>query len=598
MAPRKASRDTASSTKNSTNANSLSKLSNGSKVTKAKTSATKPSTTKTTKKAPITKTTTAEPIPTKTTTKKPLTNGTAQEQPTGKESTASLSAKLAGTRIKDEVKRAPGRPSKAATVNAAAEPAAKKSSTKQEATKKRKSHEEEAVTVARPVKKARTAAPRVVINEAPTQRLNVYVCGEGSSGELGLGSARKAVDVKRPRLNPLLDADKVGVVQVAVGGMHVAALTHNNQVLTWGVNDQGALGRDTTWEGRMREESADSGSEDGSDSGMNPHECTPGTVSNTYFPGDTKIVELAASDSATFALTDDGFVYGWGTFRSNDGILGFNQDVRIQHTPLLLPELKKITHIVAGANHILALTDKGNVFAWGSGQQNQLGRRVVERTKKNGLVPREFGLPRNKISFIECGSYHSFAIDKAGKVWTWGLNNFGETGVTEGAGEDDAVVLAPAMVTSLNDHGVVQIKGGTHHSIAVTKDHDCLVWGRVDGCQMGIDLTDLPKEDLVYDEKNRPRILQKPTAVPGLKVKYATAGSDASLAITTEGQVYSWGFSANYQTGQGTTDDVEVATLIDNTALRGKNLNWAAAGGQFSVFTAAVDEQKPLVNGN
>ncbi len=81
-------------------------------------------------------------------------------------------------------------------------------------------------------------------------------------------------------------------------------------------------------------------------------------------------------------------------------------------------------------------------------------------------------------------------------------------------------------------------------------------------------------------------------------MKYATAGSDTSLAITTDGKAYSWGFSANYQTGQGTTDDVEVATHIDNTALRGKKLNWAGAGGQFSVFTSAVDEQQPMVNGN
>ncbi|GKZ28157.1 hypothetical protein AbraCBS73388_011982, partial [Aspergillus brasiliensis] len=92
---------------------------------------------------------------------------------------------------------------------------------------------------ARDLKKARVAKPRVtkpkpkvVINHAPTTRLNVYVCGEGSSGELGLGSAKNAVDVKRPRLNANLPADRVGVVQVAVGGMHCVALTHDNKILT------------------------------------------------------------------------------------------------------------------------------------------------------------------------------------------------------------------------------------------------------------------------------------------------------------------------------------------------------------------------------
>ncbi len=71
------------------------------------------------------------------------------------------------------------------------------------------------------------------------------------------------------------------------------------------------------------------------------------------------------------------------------------------------------------------------------------------------------------------------------------------------------------MVKSLSGREIEHIKGGTHHSIAVTKSGDCLVWGRMDGCQMGIKPSDLPKEDLIFDERNRPRILKAPTAVPG-----------------------------------------------------------------------------------
>ncbi len=214
----------------------------------------------------------------------------------------------------------------------------------------------------------------------------------------------------------------------------------------------------------------------------------------------------------------------------------------------------------------------------------------------NGLVPREFGLPKNKITYVDCGAYHSFAIDKTGKVWSWGLNNYGETGIVEGAGEKDAVVLAPTVVKSLTGKEITCIKGGAHHSIAVTKDGDCLVWGRVDGYQMGIAIPTLPTDAIVLDEREKPRILTVPTKIPNLKASFATAGSDHSIAITTDGQAYSWGFSANYQTGQGSDEDVEVATVIDNTAVRGKKLNWAGAGGQFSVLTAPVEEEV-LTNG-
>lgn len=160
--------------------------------------------------------------------------------------------------------------------------------------------------------------PKVVINSAPTTRLNVYVCGEGSSGELGLGPAKNSVDVKRPRLNALLPSDQVGVVQVAVGGMHCVALTHDNKVLTWGVNDQGALGRNTAWEGGYKDiddAKSDSGDDSDDESGLNPYESTPTPIPSESFAEGTIFVEVAAGDSSSFGLTDDGQVYGWGTFR-------------------------------------------------------------------------------------------------------------------------------------------------------------------------------------------------------------------------------------------------------------------------------------------
>jgi len=201
--------------------------------------------------------------------------------------------------------------------------------------------------------------------------------------------------------------------------------------------------------------------------------------------------------------------------QSNEGILGFTSEIEVQRTPVLFPSLKNIVNVVCGANHVLALDANGAVFAWGSGQQCQLGRRVVERTRMAGLTPREFGLPRKQIKYIASGGYHSFAIDKKDNVWAWGLNNYGETGYAENAGEDDSIVSVPTKIKSLSGRKLTCIKGGSHHSIAVTEDGDCLVWGRADGSQMGIDIDTLPKEDLIHDEHGRVRILKNPTKVPG-----------------------------------------------------------------------------------
>jgi regulator of chromosome condensation len=138
-------------------------------------------------------------------------------------------------------------------------------------------------------------------------------------GELGLGPMEKDRNVKRPRLNVHLSPEALGgdgVVDVAVGGMHVAALDRSGRVWTWGVNDQGSLGRDTknipigNGDVVMKE----AGSEDADEEELlNVLESKPGVVQG--FPDGVTVVKLACGDSISVAIADDGLVYSWGTFR-------------------------------------------------------------------------------------------------------------------------------------------------------------------------------------------------------------------------------------------------------------------------------------------
>lgn len=287
--------------------------------------------------------------------------------------------------------------------------------------------------------------------------------------------------------------------------------------------------------------------------------------------------------------------------QSNEGIFGFDPDTLIQSRPKLMTSLKKITKLATGANHVLALASNGAVWAWGSGQQNQLGRRVLERFIKNALVPTKVGVP-NKMVNVGCGSYHSFAVHENGDVYAWGLNSFGETGVvsedmeSEEGGESD--VHQATIVTSLRPFGkIVCIEGGAHHTIAVTESNQLLAWGRLDGYQLGLDIATIPRENIVYDANNQPRILKVPTQIPNIEATYCSAGSDHGMAVSREGKAYAWGFSTTYQTGLGTDEDVEQATWIDNTAVRGKKLVWVGCGGQFSVLAGLAGVEQPLTNG-
>lgn len=436
-----------------------------------------------------------------------------------------------------------------------------------------------------------SAAPKPQLNMMETSLdskplLDTFVFGTGSMCELGLGPDSKNKIVKRPRLNPYL-AD-LEVVDIAVGGMHAAVLTRQGQIYTWGVNDQGALGRDTTWDGGVVD--ADDSDADSDAGGLNPLESTPAPIDH-----EQRFVKVAASDSLTVAIDGDGHVWACGTFRCADGILGFNSSSKVANRPQRLVLKEKFVDLACGTDHVLALSTTGKVFAWGNGQQFQLGRRVVERTRLNGLVPREFGL--RKIVAIGCGSYHSFAKDSEGRVFAWGLNQFGQCGVDSSElGEDGAVVAVPTLVQALQDKDVKLITGGEHHSVALSQDGQVYVWGRLDGSQLGLPMASLP-ETTVSDGYGKPRYIPSPTLLKldgELGARFVACGTHHNILVDKEGHAWSWGFGESYQVGQGPeSEDVETPTRIENTATRDKEMVLAGAGGQFSVLCSLRQAPNP-----
>ncbi|TVY43384.1 Protein pim1 [Lachnellula subtilissima] len=437
-------------------------------------------------------------------------------------------------------------------------------------------------------------------NDTPSQKLDIYVFGDGESGELGLGpkpiQGKKPTNVRYPRRNTLLDPTTVGVVQVAVGGMHCIALTYDQKIITWGVNDNVALGRDTTWEARTRDIDQDSDAEDSDEeSDLNPKECTPTSILMENFGKNIPtFVQVAATDSASFVVTSEGSVYGWGTFSANDGIFGFStkdaiqaaktkdHEKKLQRKPVPVLHLTKIKSIATGNNHVVALDSNGKAYTWGAGEQNQLGRRIIERTRYASLTPCRLAL--SKIKQVASGAFHSFAISENGLVYAWGSNNFGQTGIVDRAGESDAVIPRPIIVESLRPYKIREITGGEHHSIACTDDGKLLVWGRCDEGQAGFKLENLAEQDLLFDSRGKPRILLKPTLVSGIHAVSVAAAIDNSIAVTAEGKAYSWGFSANYRTGLGTDETVKEATLLAKGDIANRKITFAGCGGQFSIL--------------
>ncbi|ORX38289.1 hypothetical protein BD324DRAFT_599054 [Kockovaella imperatae] len=332
------------------------------------------------------------------------------------------------------------------------------------------------------------------ISEPPRE---LFVFGCGDMGQFGLGPDALE-DIPRPRMqtwfqehaNDLSRAGRSGaggLETVTAGGMHTLAVDENGRVYTWGINDNACLGRVTV------------GVPDPKDPGKTIHnenlEAWPFVIEQLEKEG-FRTVSVAAGDSVSVAVSDTGDFRAWGSFRSDDGILGFDGvpgHSRFQFTPIAIQAFQRnklqIIQAACGSNHVLALTSQGHVYVWGEGGQNQLGRRIMERRKLNGLEPERLAL-RN-IVHVAAGQYHSFALDSNGIVWAWGLNTFHQTGLTPARGGDESMVMIPAQVDALlpENHGgsrVIQISGGEHHSLFLFDNGEVWACGRSDTCQTGL----------------------------------------------------------------------------------------------------------------
>lgn len=279
---------------------------------------------------------------------------------------------------------------------------------------------------------------------------DVFVVGSGDCGQLGLG--QDILEKERPALLEFF-RDKQ-IIKVKAGGLHNLALSKTGEVYSWGCNDQSALGR---------------GGE----------ETEPGLV--TGLP--SSVISLACGDSCSVALTSDGRVFCWGTFRDNNGIFGLFCDTSVQSVPRLVKELRNIIFIDAGANHIVAVSREGKVFTWGVGEQGQLGRKIMSRhVKESSLIPRPINFRpyklSNKFQKAFAGGYHTFLLHETGSLYSCGLNNYGQLGTG-----DTTSVEVPEEVVGIEN--ITSVGGGEHHTVAldsqgillICNNRTCLVMG-------------------------------------------------------------------------------------------------------------------------
>jgi len=355
-------------------------------------------------------------------------------------------------------------------------------------------------------------------------------------------------------------------------------------VWSCGVNDEGALGRPTS--------NVPDPENDGEFIDTDYLTAVPHPL-QTLVDENFKVATVAAGDSISAAISVEGELRVWGSFRAAEGALGFSGGSKNQLTPtpiLTLPpkEGEKVASVSAGNNHLVVLTTHGQIYTWGAGEQGQLGRKIMDRHKIHGTNPEKVTLRSRslKAKVVGAGAYCSFAVDEKGDVWAWGLNNMGQTG-TGYEGENETMVLQPMKVSELSKEKlggatVIQIAGGEHHTLFLTSDGRVFACGRANCGQLG-----LPSDHEAFKEPENEGIVDIPTLVPFGDAKdpivHISAGIHNNLAVSAAGALYSWGQGTQGELGVGDETDAPTPQMI----VRREGGLWktviAECGGQHSM---------------
>jgi alpha-tubulin suppressor-like RCC1 family protein len=138
----------------------------------------------------------------------------------------------------------------------------------------------------------------------------------------------------------------------------------------------------------------------------------------------------------------------------------------------------RVDAVACGGAHILALTVEGKVFAWGYGGEGQLGMGTIY----NNPIPMPVGglLNCKIVVQIAASEYHSAALTEAGELYTWGAGEDGRLG--QG---DEEHRLSPTLVQGLAHCAVLQVACGAEHSGALTDGGKVYTWGEGSGGRCG-----------------------------------------------------------------------------------------------------------------
>jgi alpha-tubulin suppressor-like RCC1 family protein len=414
--------------------------------------------------------------------------------------------------------------------------------------------------------------------------------GSNTNGQLGLGVACSTPGPNCQSPVPLSvlglgTARTLSPVQAVSGGTEYSlALTAGGQVRAWGNDDHGELGNGTH------------GTEEDSPVAVVGPSGT-GQLSNITAISAGNVHNLAIGKSG---IGSGGQVWSWGV--NLWGELGDGTNSGPEHCPVnarppsssdvcsTIPvgvvgpggtgRLSGVIAVAAGDNHSVALRSDGTVWTWGLNDLGQLGQGTSSgpqtckpfsnfaatgcSTKPVEVVgPGGNGHLSNVVA-VAAGEDYTVAVRSDGSVWAWGSDAFSTLGQRasfqpELCHSPFAPIPIPCSTTPVQVVGsdgvghlgnirTVAANGSPRglHVLALSRDGSVWAWGVDDMGQLGNNRSEV--------QSRTPVQVRGPGGQGFLTgVTAIAAGGKLSLALKSDGSVWSWGQNSSGQLGTGST---------------------------------------------